>query len=66
MNIQSATIPSASAALPAWEGLPALLADIRARRGEFNAAQQIPKDIIDAFKRLGVYRAMVAKRCGGE
>ncbi|MDH2346139.1 acyl-CoA dehydrogenase family protein [Bradyrhizobium sp. SSUT77] len=46
--------------------LPALLADIRARRPEFIAAQQIPADIIDGFKRLGVYRAMVAKRFGGE
>lgn len=66
MNIQSATFPSASAALPAWEGLPALLADIRARRAGFIEAQQLPKDIIEAFKRLGVYRAMVAKRFGGE
>jgi indole-3-acetate monooxygenase len=46
--------------------LPALLAEIKARRPEFIAGQKIPADIIDGFKRLGVYRAMVAKRFGGE
>jgi alkylation response protein AidB-like acyl-CoA dehydrogenase len=46
--------------------LPALLADIRARRAEFIAAQQMPDDIIEGFKRIGVYRAMVAKRFGGD
>jgi alkylation response protein AidB-like acyl-CoA dehydrogenase len=66
MNIQSATIPSANAVLPAWDSLPALLADIRARRAEFIAAQQVPQDIIDAFRRIGVYRAVVARRFGGE
>jgi indole-3-acetate monooxygenase len=39
---------------------------LRARRSEFNAAQRFPDDIIDRFKRLGVYRAMVTKRFGGE
>ncbi|MGX9425354.1 MULTISPECIES: acyl-CoA dehydrogenase family protein [Bradyrhizobium] len=48
------------------DSLSALLADIRARRSEFVAAQKIPADIIEGFKRLGVYRAMVAKRFGGE
>jgi alkylation response protein AidB-like acyl-CoA dehydrogenase len=46
--------------------LPALLADIKARRSEFITGQRIPADIIEGFKRLGVYRAMVAKRFGGE
>jgi hypothetical protein len=54
------------AADPVHGSLPALLADIRARRSEFNAAQRLPDDIFDGFKRLGVYRAMVAKRFGGE
>jgi indole-3-acetate monooxygenase len=48
------------------DNLPELLADIRARRSEFVAAQKIPDDIIEGFKHLGVYRAMVAKRFGGE
>lgn len=53
-------------AAPVHDCLPALLAEIRARRSEFNAAQRLPDDIFDGFKRLGVYRAMVAKRFGGE
>lgn len=46
--------------------LSTLLAEIRARRSEFVIAQKIPDDIIHDFKRLGVYRAMVAKCFGGE
>jgi indole-3-acetate monooxygenase len=46
--------------------LPVLLAEIKARRSEFAAQLTIPSDIVDGFKRLGVYRAMVAKRFGGE
>jgi alkylation response protein AidB-like acyl-CoA dehydrogenase len=59
-------IANAGRAVPPADILPALLADIRARRSEFVAGQSIPSDIIDGFKRLGVYRAMVAKRFGGE
>jgi len=63
MNTLSATIPhGADAAASRWEDLPALLAEIRARRSEFIASQQIPRDIVDGFKRIGVYRAMVARR----
>jgi len=48
------------------DSLPGLLADIRARRSEFIATQRIPADITERFKRIGVYRAMVAKKFGGE
>ncbi|WP_426441177.1 acyl-CoA dehydrogenase family protein [Bradyrhizobium genosp. P] len=51
---------------PGATTLSSLLAEIRARRSEFVVAQKIPDDIIDGFKRLGVYRAMVARRFGGE
>ncbi|MEK8028389.1 acyl-CoA dehydrogenase family protein [Ideonella sp. BYS139W] len=44
----------------------ALLADIRARRQEFTAAHQIAPDVIAAFKRLGVYRALVPAALGGD
>ena len=54
------------AAASVHDSLPALLADIRARRSEFNAAQRLPDDIFAGFKRLGVYRAMVAKRFGAK
>jgi len=47
-------------------GLGALLQDIRARRDEFSAQKQIPQDVVESFKRLGVYRALVAKTFGGD
>lgn len=46
--------------------LEALTADLRARRGEFEAARQIPRDVVDAFRRIGVYRALVSPRFGGD
>ncbi|KRP98742.1 acyl-CoA dehydrogenase [Bradyrhizobium yuanmingense] len=52
--------------VPTTDNLSTLLAEIRARRTEFVVAQKIPDDIIRDFKRLGVYRAMVPKRFGGE
>ncbi|MCC8969661.1 acyl-CoA dehydrogenase family protein [Bradyrhizobium brasilense] len=48
------------------DDLSPLLADIRARRIEFARAQKVPDDVIQAFKRVGVYRALAAKRFGGD
>lgn len=48
------------------EGFDALLADIRARRDEFGRQKFISKDVIDRFKKIGVYRALVPKRYGGD
>ena len=36
----------------------ALLADIRARAGEFERNKRISQDIIEKFKKIGVYRAL--------
>ena len=65
MNAPLASLEIAAAASVEDE-MPALLAEIRSRRAEFVAAQKIPSDLIERFKRIGVYRAMVAKRFGGE
>ena len=46
--------------------LESLLAAIRARREEFSANQQVSADIVEAMKAAGIYRAMVAKRFGGD
>ncbi|MCK8785954.1 flavin-dependent monooxygenase [Roseomonas sp. NAR14] len=46
--------------------LAPLLAEIRARRGEFSAQRHVSPDIVEAFRRVGVYRAMVSRRFGGE
>ena len=42
-----------------------LLSDIRAQRNEFNEQRYIPKNIVEQFKDIGVYRAFVPKAFGG-
>ncbi|MBB4380319.1 hypothetical protein [Bradyrhizobium sp. SBR1B] len=67
MNAPPEAIPAETHATAAtWANLSPLLVEIRERRNEFGRAQKIPKEIIDGFRRVGVYRAMVAKRFGGE
>ncbi|PYY72484.1 acyl-CoA dehydrogenase [Pseudomonas jessenii] len=50
------------------EGFQALLADIRerARCEEFDRQKFISQDVIERFKELGVYRALVPTRFGGD
>lgn len=48
------------------EAFDALLAEIRSRRGEFEKQQFMSPDIIERFKQIGVYRAMVPKAMGGD
>ncbi|EPQ3461323.1 acyl-CoA dehydrogenase family protein [Klebsiella aerogenes] len=43
-----------------------LLADIKKRSEEFEQQKYIPADIISRFKKIGVYRALVPKRYGGD
>ena len=54
--------------ITASEGFQALLADIRerARREEFDRQKFISQDVIERFKELGVYRALVPTRFGGD
>ncbi|MDA9413968.1 acyl-CoA dehydrogenase [Bradyrhizobium sp. CCBAU 11430] len=67
MNARPEKGTSRTHAAPAtWANLSPLLVEIRARRNEFSRTQKIPKEIIDGFRRVGVYRAMTAKRFGGE
>jgi alkylation response protein AidB-like acyl-CoA dehydrogenase len=54
------------AARPPEGGMAELLRDIRARRREFEAQKFISHDVIARFKEVGVYRALVAKRFGGD
>ncbi|SIQ30295.1 Acyl-CoA dehydrogenase [Rhizobium sp. RU35A] len=52
---------------PASAGaLDALKSEIRARAEEFQALRHIPKDIVRQFQAVGVYRAFVPKRFGGD
>ena len=52
-----------------WGGeqvFDALLDSVRKRRQEFEDQQYISQDIIESFKQVGVYRAMVPKAMGGD
>ncbi|KQX18670.1 MULTISPECIES: acyl-CoA dehydrogenase family protein [unclassified Sphingomonas] len=46
--------------------LEQLLSAVRARSDEFTGNQQISTDVVEMMKAAGVYRAMVAKRFGGD
>lgn len=48
------------------EALALVLTEARARRAEFAANGQLSGDMVDLLKRAGVYRAMVAKKFGGD
>lgn len=53
----------------AWGGaaeFDSLLAEIRERRQEFEDQKYISQDIIERFKQVGVYRALVPERFGGD
>lgn len=63
-NVQDPIEPVA--ARPPAGGMDELLRDIRARRKEFEVQRFISQDIIARFKEVGVYRALVAKRFGGD
>ncbi|SER29756.1 acyl-CoA dehydrogenase family protein [Sphingobium sp. YR768] len=48
------------------QALDRLLAAARARHEEFSAQTHISADVVQLMKQAGVYRAMVAKRFGGD
>ncbi|PXW99371.1 alkylation response protein AidB-like acyl-CoA dehydrogenase [Sphaerotilus hippei] len=58
--------PAVSSAAPAASALESLLADVRRRSAEFERQRFISPDIIERLKQLGVYRALVPRRLGGE
>ncbi len=69
MTSLTATHPAASTAptgLDSGAALDLLLSDIRRRRQEFEQQRFISPDIIQRFKEIGVYRALVPTALGGE
>lgn len=46
--------------------LDALVAEIAARRGEFDRLSYVPRDVIDSMKRAGIFRASTPKLFGGD
>lgn len=63
MQIQGALAKDAESSSISLE---ALTAQLRGRRAEFEAGKRIPQDVVDKFRRLGVYRALVSPRFGGD
>ncbi len=67
MNYAFSTMDlSRDARMDGADSWPALLADIKARREEFMAKRLTPQDIVDRLKNLGVYRALVSRKFGGD
>ena len=68
MTSLTASVVPTVASLLQGETFSALAEDIRqrARAGEFDRQRHISQDIIERFKALGVYRALVPKRFGGD
>jgi alkylation response protein AidB-like acyl-CoA dehydrogenase len=62
----AAGAPDGHASTARAVALAALLAAITARRAEFDANQQISDDVVEMMKAAGVYRALVARRFGGD
>jgi alkylation response protein AidB-like acyl-CoA dehydrogenase len=63
----STGLPPSKSALPdRREALATLLAAVAQRRAEFDAQQQISDDVVELMKDCGVYRALVARRFGGD
>ncbi len=58
------TAQAALASAP--ENKEQVLADIKERALEFQKLRHIPRDVVEQFKSLGVYRAFVPKRFGGD
>lgn len=48
------------------DAIDSLLAELPARRDEMAKAGRLPRDIVEKLRSAGIYRAMVAKRFGGE
>jgi len=43
-----------------------VLAEVRQRRDEFDAGSHVPRDMIERFKQIGIYRAATPKAYGGD
>ncbi|MHA7679909.1 acyl-CoA dehydrogenase family protein [Cupriavidus sp. PET2-C1] len=59
-------MPYAAQTEPHQAALDRLLAEIRARREEFDAKRHVPRDMVAQLKQLGVYRAATPRCFGGD
>jgi indole-3-acetate monooxygenase len=51
---------------PAASDIEILLAELRERGCEFRDKRQVPLDVVEKLKQLGVYRALVPQQWGGD
>ena len=58
--------PTAARSAPPVPPLDRLLTELRARRLEFARQRHLSADVVEQFKQLGVYRALVPKALGGD
>ncbi|MED5543961.1 MAG: acyl-CoA dehydrogenase family protein [Pseudomonadota bacterium] len=59
--------PAGVGRLPAEQAIPdSFLASLKARRREFDALGQLPADVVETLRELGIYRALVARAYGGD
>jgi alkylation response protein AidB-like acyl-CoA dehydrogenase len=64
MTIDGSTIAMRPKAFS--DDLETLLTDLRRRREEFERLALIPQDIVERFRQVGVYRALVPRGLGGD
>lgn len=62
--VREAEGPAVAAADPT--ALDTLLSQVRERRAEFTRQRQLPADIVQRFKQVGVYRALLPRAFGGD
>lgn len=65
-TINAHVTPIASGASSAALPLDEVIAEIAARREEFERLSHVPRDVIAKLKRAGLYRACTPKRFGGD
>ena len=66
MNVQAMHLAEPVTVGSRADALAEMLAAAKARHAEFAGQTCISADVVDLMKRAGVYRAMVAKRFGGD
>jgi alkylation response protein AidB-like acyl-CoA dehydrogenase len=64
--VMGTELMSNAAAAKHENALDRLLTEVRARRAEFSAQRRLPDDIVERLREMGVYRALVARRFGGD
>ena len=65
-HVKVATATRQVAGQPEAMPLHDLVAEIAARRDEFDSLSHVPRDVIVSMKRAGIFRAATPRRFGGD